>query len=92
MEVVISRAQVIDTSLNKGDIIRFGAKVLIMDEETEEEDEYQIVGDYEADIEKHKISVSSPLARALIGKEVGDTARYTAPKGNKTFEILEVSY
>ena len=92
LEVVISRAQVIDTSANKGDVIRFGAKVLVVDEDTDKENKYQIVGDYEADINKNKISVSSPLARALIGKEVGDTAEYTAPGGKKSFEILEISY
>ena len=92
LEVVVSRAQVIDTSANGNDIIRFGAKVLLVDEDTDKESQYQIVGDYEADIEKNKISVSSPLAKALIGKEVGDTAEYTAPGGRKSFEILEISY
>ena len=92
LEAVVSRAQVIDTSLNKGDVIRFGAKVLLVDEDTDKESKYQIVGDYEADIEKNKISVSSPLAKALIGKEVGDVAEYLAPGGKKSFEILEISY
>ena len=92
LEVVISRAQVIDTASNKADVIRFGAKVLVVDEDTDKESKYQIVGDYEADIEKNKISVSSPLAKALIGKEVGDTAEYTAPGGRKSFEILEIAY
>ena len=92
LEAVVSRAQVIDTSLNKGDIVRFGAKVLVVDEDTDKESRYQIVGDYEADIEKNKISLSSPLAKALIGKEVGDVAEYTAPGGKKSFEILEVAY
>lgn len=92
LEVVISRAQVIDTAANNPDIIRFGAKVLVVDEDTDKESKYQIVGDYEADINKNKISVSSPLAKALIGKEVGDTAEYTAPGGRKSFEILEIAY
>ena len=92
LEAVISRAQVIDPSLNKGDIVRFGAVVLVVDEDTDKESKYQIVGDYEADIEKNKISLSSPLAKALIGKEVGDVAEYTAPGGKKSFEILEVIY
>ena len=92
LEAVISRAQVIDTSLNKGDIVRFGAFVLVVDEDTDKECKYQIVGDYEADIEKNKISLSSPLAKALIGKEVGDVAEYLAPGGKKSFEILEVKY
>ena len=92
LEAVISRAQVIDPSLNKGDIVRFGAVVLVVDEDTDKESKYQIVGDYEADIEKNKISLSSPLAKALIGKEVGDVAEYTAPGGKKSFAILEVIY
>ena len=92
LEAVISRAQVIDTSLNKGDIVRFGAFVLVVDEDTDKECKYQIVGDYEADIEKNKISLSSPLAKALIGKEVGDSANYMAPGGRKSFEILEIKY
>ncbi len=92
LEAVISRAQVIDPSLNKGGIVRFGAVVLVVDEDTDRESKYQIVGDYEADIEKNKISLSSPLAKALIGKEVGDVAEYTAPGGKKSFEILEVIY
>ncbi len=92
LEAVISRAQVIDPSLNKGDVVRFGAVVLVVDEDTDKESKYQIVGDYEADIEKNKISLSSPLAKALIGKEVGDVAEYMAPGGKKSFEILEVIY
>ena len=92
LEVVVSRAQVIDNSANNGGIVRFGAKVLVVDEDTDKESTYQIVGDYEADIEKNKISISSPLAKALIGKAVGDEAEYTAPGGRKSFEILEVSY
>lgn len=92
LEAVLSRAQVIDVSAVKSDVIRFGATVLVADEDTDEEKKYQIVGDYEADIEKNKISLSSPLAKALIGKEVGDTAEYTAPGGKKSFEIMEVEY
>ncbi len=92
LEAVISRAQVIDPSQIKGDIIRFGATVVVADEDSNEEKEYQIVGDYEADIEKNRISLSSPLAKALIGKEVGDIAEYMAPGGKKSFEILEVIY
>ena len=92
LEVVVSRAQVIDNSANNGGVVRFGAKVLVVDEDTDKESTYQIVGDYEADIEKNKISISSPLAKALIGKEVGDEAEYTAPGGRKSFEILEISY
>lgn len=92
LEAVVSRAQVIDPSAVQGNVIRFGATVLVADEDTDTETEYQIVGDYEADIEKHLISISSPLARALIGKEIGDIAEYMAPGGKKTFEIIDVKY
>ncbi len=92
LEAVISRAQVIDISTVKADVVRFGATVSVADEDTDEEKRYQIVGDYEADIEKNKISLSSPLAKALIGKEVGDIAEYTAPGGRKSFEIIDIQY
>lgn len=92
LEAVVSRAQVIDPEQIKGDVIRFGATVVVADEDTDTETQYQIVGDYEADIEKNLISLSSPLARALIGKEVGDVAEYMAPGGKKSFEIIDVRY
>jgi transcription elongation factor GreA len=92
LEAVVSRAQVIDPTEIKSDTIRFGATVAVVDVDTDKENSYQIVGDYEADINNNKISVSSPLAKALFGKEVGDEVSYTAPGGTKTFEILEVSY
>lgn len=92
LEAVLSRAQVIDVANIKSDIIRFGATVLVADEDDDTERAYQIVGDYEADIEKNKISLSSPLAKALIGKEVGDVAEFRAPSGQKSFEIIEIKY
>ena len=92
LEAVVSRAQVIDPQTIKGDVVRFGATVLVVDEDTDAETKYQIVGDSEADIEKNLISVSSPLAKALIGKEVGDVAEYMAPGGKKSFEILDIQY
>lgn len=92
LEAVLSRAQVIDTSKVNSKVIRFGATVLVADEDDDSERTYQIVGDYEADIEKNKISLSSPLAKALIGKEEGDTAEFKAPSGLKSFDILEVKY
>ncbi len=92
LEAVISRAQVIDPAQTKSDVIRFGATVVVVDEDTDEEKQYQIVGDYEADIEKNRISLSSPLAKALIGKEAGDTAEFAAPGGRKSFEIVDVIY
>ena len=92
LEVVISRAQIIDPAETQGGVIRFGATVVLADESTDEEKTYQIVGDYEADIEKNKISLSSPLAKALIGKEAGDEINYMAPGGKKSFEIIDVIY
>ena len=88
LEAVISRAQVIDPAQTKSDVIRFGATVVVVDEDTEEEKKYQIVGD----IEKNLISLSSPLAKALIGKEAGDIAEFSAPGGRKSFEIIDVIY
>lgn len=92
LEAVLSRAQVIDTSSINSKVIRFGATVLVADEDDDSERTYQIVGDFEADIEKNKISLSSPLAKALIGKEEGDVAEFKAPSGQKSFDILEVRY
>ncbi len=92
LEAVVSRAQVIDPLEISGSVIRFGATVAVVDVDTDKENSYQIVGDYEADINENKISLSSPLAKALIGKEVGDEVEYVAPGGKKTFEILEVLY
>ena len=92
LEAVLSRAQVIDTSKVNSKVIRFGATVLDADEDDDSERSYQIVGDYEADIEKNKISLSSPLAKALIGKEEGDVVEFRAPSGQKSFDILEVKY
>ncbi len=92
LEVVISRAQVIEPSAVQGKVIRFGATVAVVDVDSDIESSYQIVGDYEADIEKNKISISSPLAKALIGKEEGDEIEYFAPAGKKAFEILSVMY
>ncbi len=92
LEAVLSRAQVIDVPTIKSDVIRFGATVIVADEDDDKERSYQIVGDYEADIEKNKISLSSPLAKALIGKEVGDVAEFSAPSGRKSFEIIDIKY
>ena len=92
LEAVLSRAQVIDVASVKSNVVRFGATVVVADNDDNKENSYQIVGDYEADIEKNKISLSSPLAKALIGKEVGDIAEFKAPSGQKSFEILEIKY
>lgn len=92
LEAVISKAQVIDPSSFTGKSIKFGATVTIADEDTDEEATYQIVGDYEADSEKGKISVSAPLARGLIGKSEGDSVKIRTPKGQKSYEVVEVQY
>jgi transcription elongation factor GreA len=93
LEYSISHAHVIDVSkLNPGEKVVFGAMVTLSDEDTGEEITYQIVGDVEADIKENRIAVSSPIARALIGREVGDVVTVEAPAGSRTFEIVEVDY
>ena len=92
IEDKISRAQVIDVSKLSGDQVKFGATVTVIDEDTEEEKVYQIVGDQEADVKQGRISISSPIARALIGKEVGDSIEVNAPGGSKAYEILAVTW
>jgi len=93
LEGELSHAQVIDIStLNAGSRIVFGATVLLADAETGEEKRYQIVGDLEADIKLGLIAISSPVARALIGKNEGDTATIEAPAGTREYEIVEVGY
>lgn len=92
LESTLAAAEVIDTASVKSDKVAFGATVTLMDEDTEEEMTYQIVGEYEADIEKKRIFINSPVARALIGKEEGDSVTITLPKGTKTYDITEVKY
>ncbi|MBX2834735.1 MAG: transcription elongation factor GreA [Micavibrio sp.] len=92
LEAVIGRAQIIDPSTMSGKTVKFGATVTIIDEETEDEHTYQIVGDYEADLESGKISISSPIARGLIGKAEGDQVVIRTPKGATDYEILTVEY
>ena len=92
LESAMSCADIIVTAALSGDTVVFGATVSLMDEDTEDELKYQIVGQYEADLEHGRISVSAPLARALIGKAVGDTAELASPKGKKSYEILEIEY
>jgi transcription elongation factor GreA len=92
LEDIISRADVIDVSKLSGNTVRFGASVTVSDVDSDGEVTYQIVGPYEADLKKHKISVQSPLGRALIGKTVGDTAEVTAPGGGKAYEVLGVKF
>ncbi len=92
LEDFISRAEVIDLSKMSGTKIKFGATVKLVDEDTEEEKTYQIVGDQEADVKSGRISISSPIARALIGKEKGDNIEVNAPGGSKAYEILNVTW
>lgn len=92
LEDVISRADVIDVSKLSGSVVKFGATVCFADEDTDEEITYQIVGPYEADLDKKRISVQSPIARALIGKTVGDTTEVRAPGGVKSYEIVDVKF
>jgi transcription elongation factor GreA len=92
LEEVVSAAEVIDPSTLSGSQVKFGAHVTLVDEETDKEATYQIVGVHEADIKYARLSISSPLAKALIGKKVGDTVSVPAPGGDRSYEILQVNY
>ena len=92
LEEIVSAAEVIDPSTLSGEQIKFGAHITLVDEETEKEASYQIVGVHEADIKAQRLSISSPLAKALIGKKAGDTISVPAPGGDRTYEVLDVRY
>ena len=92
LEEITSAAEVIDPSTLSGDTVKFGANILLLDEDTEKEVSYQIVGMYEADIKQSRLSITSPLAKALIAKRVGDTVAVPAPGGDRSYEILKISY
>ena len=92
LESMISRAEVIDVSKLSGDSIKFGATVKLVDEDTEEEKTYQIVGEPEADVRSGRVSITSPIARALMGKTVGDTVEVTTPGGGKSYEVIKVVF
>lgn len=92
LEEQIGRADIIDISKLSGAEIKFGATVTLIDEDTEEEKVYQIVGDQEADVRAGKISISSPIARALIGKKKGDSVDVAAPGGTRAYEIEKVVF
>ena len=92
IEDKIARAQIIDVSRLSGKQVKFGATVSVVDEDTEEEARYQIVGDHEADVKEGRISLSSPLSRAMIGKEVGEVVEVNTPGGVKAYEILKVEW
>ena len=91
IEGILARADVIDTSKLSGSI-KFGARVKLVDEDTDEEKTYQIVGEPEANLENGKLNIKSPLARALIGKDEGDSVEVRTPGGEKSYEILSVAW
>jgi transcription elongation factor GreA len=92
LEEIISAAEVIDPAALSGDTVKFGATIHLIDEDTEQEVCYQIVGMHEADIKQSRLSVTSPLAKALIAKRVGDTVAVPAPGGDRSYEILKITY
>jgi transcription elongation factor GreA len=92
IEAILARAEIIDPSKLRGDTITFGATVKLVDEDTEEEKTYQLVGDVEADVKAGRVSISSPIARALVGKKVGDQVEVTAPGGAKSYEVLDIRF
>ncbi|MDP2151674.1 MAG: transcription elongation factor GreA [Parvibaculum sp.] len=92
LEDKMYRADIIDVTKLSGDTVMFGAKVKLVDEDNDEESTYQIVGELEADVKKGRISITSPLARALIGKSVGDSVEVVTPGGGKSYEVLKISF
>ncbi len=92
LKSIISLAEIIDPTTLSGDVVRFGATVDLADEETDAESTYQIVGTHEADINKGRLSITAPLARALIGKSLGDSVEVVSPGGSKFYEIIKVDY
>jgi transcription elongation factor GreA len=92
LEDKVARAEVIDVSKLSGKTVKFGAKVSLIDEDTEQKLTYQIVGQDEADVKQGRLAITSPLARALIGKSTGDSVEVNTPKGEKAYEITRVRY
>ena len=92
VEDKLSRAEVIDITKLSGDTVKFGATVTLEDEDSGEKVKYKIVGDTEANVRDGKVSISSPIARALIGKSKGDSAEVTTPKGSRSYEILKLEF
>jgi transcription elongation factor GreA len=92
IEDKMARAQVIDVSKLSGKQIKFGATVSVIDEDTEEKARYQIVGEHEADVKQGRVSITSPIARAMIGKESGETVEVNTPNGVKAYEITKVEW
>jgi transcription elongation factor GreA len=92
LEDKLSRSEVIDVSKLSGSTVKFGATVTVVDEDTEEEKRYQIVGEAEADVKSGRVSITSPIARAMIGKKAGDTVEVKTPGGGKSYEIVTVAF
>ncbi len=92
LEDKIARSEVIDVSKLSGDTVKFGATVTLVDEDTDEEIEYQLVGEMEADVKEGRLAITAPLSRALIGKEVGDSVEVATPAGEKAYEIVKIRY
>lgn len=92
LESLIGRADIIDVSKLGGDTIKFGATVTLIDDDTEEKKLYQIVGEPESDVKSGKVSIGSPIARALIGKKVGDSVQVSTPGGGKSYEVVNVAF
>ncbi|MGX1785847.1 transcription elongation factor GreA [Bosea sp. NPDC055332] len=92
LESLIGRADIIDVSKLGGDTIKFGATVTLIDDDTEEKKLYQIVGEPESDVKSGKVSIGSPIARALIGKKVGDSVQVNTPGGGKSYEVINVAF
>src|SRR5688572_4050840 len=92
VEDKLSRAEVIDITKLSGDTVKFGATVTLEDEDSGEKVKYKIVGDTEANVREGKVSISSPIARALISKSKGDSAEVTTPKGSRSYEILKIEF
>ena len=92
LEDKISRAEIIDVSKIQGDEVKYGASIKLLDEEKDAEIIYKIVSDYESDVSKGLISISSPLAKALLGKKVGESFEFKIPKGTKYYQVLSINY
>ncbi len=92
LEEIVSAVEVINPTSLSGDTVKFGATIVLVDEDTEQEVCYQIVGLYEADIKQSKLSITSPLAKALISKRVGESVAVPAPGGDRSYEILKISF
>jgi transcription elongation factor GreA len=92
IEAILGDSQVVDPRAQAGETIAFGAHVTVVDMETDKESTYQIVGEHESDLDLGRISIKSPLARALMGKEVGDGVEFETPKGARELEIAKISY